>query len=96
MNREQAELVNIALLQINRQLKAVFEYVANEDPESIEEFKHRFAKVLGSHIMVLQSPLWDEFPDLKPEYVDGELKLDKSIFNPSPFGEEYTYPDECS
>ena len=96
MKQQEAELVNVALMQINRQLKAVYEFVATNDQECIDEFKYRFARVLGEHIMEFQTPLWDEFPDLKPLCVDGTLEVDKGIFNQSPFGDEYTYPKEIS
>jgi len=85
MEKEDAEKVNTALLQVERQLKDLYEFVAVKDPENLEIFKHRFAKVLGYHIMTLELPFWDQFPELKPENLDGPFKIDKTIYNKSPF-----------
>ena len=84
MNKEDAEKVNIALMQINRQLKDVYEFVSENETDNFEGFQKRFAKVLGYHIMGLQQPLWKEHPDLKPECMEGNLKVDNGIFNQSP------------
>ena len=53
--------------------------------KNLEKFKHRFAKVLGHHIMALELPFWEQFPELKPEGLDGPFKIDQTIYNKSPF-----------
>ena len=85
MEKQDAEKVNIALLQVERQLKDLYEFVAVKDPENLEKFKHRFAKVLGHHIMALELPFWEQFPELKPEGLDGPFEIDQKIYNESPF-----------
>ena len=88
MKKRDAALLNIALLQISQQLKQVYKFVAEKDAENLDEFKKRFANVLGRHVMELELPLWDEFPELKPEEVDGPYKIDSSIYNESIFNKK--------
>ena len=83
MTREEAEILSILLLQVTAKLDQSVAYVKDKDSEeNFKLFRSGIAKSMGYLYADVKAPLWERFPDLKPEYLDGPYRIDINIFEP--------------
>ena len=83
MTRDDADRLNVLLLQIVGRLNETAAFVRDKDDEvSWHRYRLAVAKAMAG-IFDLQDPLWERFPELRPEQVGGTYKVDPLIYEPS-------------
>ena len=92
MKTEDAEKLSILLLQVRAKLDESIGFVRERcTAEEHEVYKQGVAKVLGNLVWYLTDPLWERYPDVKPEHMGGPYKIDPKIFEP-----KFYEPDESN
>ncbi|MBE9488883.1 MAG: hypothetical protein IMY67_01195 [Bacteroidetes bacterium] len=83
MNQDAAEKLSILLMQINAKLDESVAFVQDNDTEdSYIEFRTTIGKIMGHLYLDVEEKLWLQYPELRPEKMDGPYKVKESIFEP--------------
>lgn len=90
MEIEDAEKISVLLMQINASLNQSVRFVMDKDSEdNFKSYRLATGKIIGDLYVDLLRPLWDRFPELLPEQMEGSYIVNKEIYEP------YFYmPDE--
>ena len=83
MTKNEAEKLSVLLVQVAAKLDESVAYVKDKDTEDhFKSFRRDIALVMACLYNELKAPLWERFPDLKPEYLNGPYEIDPSIYEP--------------
>ncbi len=83
MNSKEAEELSILLMQITAKLDQSVKFVMDKDsPENFESYKSNVGKAMGDLYLEVLQPLWEKYPDLKPEQMGGTYKVNPEIYKP--------------
>lgn len=80
MDVSDAEKISILMMQINANIDQSIVMVKDKAPETeFIEYRQLAAQAMGRVIDILNS-LYVQHPDLKPEQIGGNYKVDPSVF----------------
>lgn len=83
MNKEEAEILSVLLLQLVAKLDQSAAFVRDKDTkENWDKYRQAVGKAMGEICLELEEPLWKRFPELKPEALGGPYKIDPAIYEP--------------
>ena len=95
MDSGQARELNLLLLRISAHLEQSAVFVKGHDSEeNFLKYRKVVGEVMGNLFCDALNPLWQRFPELRPDYLDGPYQVPASAYEPSfyPEAEERT-PD---
>jgi len=83
MTKDDAEKLSILMMQINSMMNDSVAFVRDNDKDEIFDGYARTAgKIMGSLFLDIEEKLWNKYPELRPEQMDGDYKVDPKIFQP--------------
>ena len=83
MNKEEAEKLSITLLQALDLLDQSAAFVKDKDTEeNWSIYKEAVGKAMFEICVGLGNPLYERFPELKPESLGGPYRVDAEIYEP--------------
>jgi len=87
MTSDEAERLNVLLLQIQAKLGQSAAFVQDRDStKSSESYRRVVAGIMATIQLDIQERLWRDYPQLRPEFLKGPYKIDPKIHEP-PFYE---------
>ena len=87
MSPDDAERLNVLLLQIQAKLSESVGFIRDHDSiKSSESYGRVVAEILATLQLDIQERLWRDYPHLRPEFLGGPYKIDPKIYEP-PFYE---------
>jgi hypothetical protein len=90
LTEQEAEKLSIALMQVVSLLNQTAAFVKDKDTkENWEIYRKAVGRAMGEVCLELEDPLWNRFPNLEPEDVDGPYKVDPEIYEP-----KFYWPEE--
>ncbi len=70
MTRDEAEQLSILLLQVTAKLNQSGIFVQEKDSRANwDKYRASLGQVMGELALGLEEPIWERFPELKPEYL---------------------------
>lgn len=82
MTREEAERLNVALLQIAGRLNETAAFVRDKDDKaSWHEYRQAVGRAMAE-VFELGERLWRRFPELRPAQLGGSYQVDHGIYEP--------------
>lgn len=83
MNREEAKKVFHLLLQVGEHLDQSVAFVRDHDDEDhFLEYRAVVGKLMGDMYLDAMTPLFERFPDLRPDYLGGPYKIPEEVYLP--------------
>ena len=83
MNPEDAERLNVLLLQIQAKLGESVDFIRDHDStKSFESYSRVVAEILATVQLDIQERLWRDYPQLRPEFLKGPYRVDAKIYEP--------------
>ncbi|HVK55416.1 MAG TPA: hypothetical protein VM532_10355 [Burkholderiales bacterium] len=83
MKREVAEKISVLMLQLNSKLNDSISFVRdNCSKEEFEAYRKVAGMLMGSILLDIEEPIYQEHPTLRPHDLDGPYKVDPRIFEP--------------
>ena len=83
MDRQEAEVLSILLLQVIGRLDQSAAFVRDkETKENWDAYRHAVGRAMAAVSLDLAEPLWVRHPDLRPEYLGGPYKVNPQIYQP--------------
>jgi hypothetical protein len=83
MSPEDAERLNVLLLQIQAKLSESVGYIRDRDStKSFESYRRVVAGILATVQLDVQERLWRDYPQLRPEFLKGPYRVDAKIYEP--------------
>ncbi len=87
MNREQAEETNLLAIEIGLRLGRHLQKLRSGcGSKEAHDITRRFADVMANILIEIQNPLYEEYPDLKPQELGGPFKVPSNIVPPAGLG----------
>ena len=87
MSPDDAERLNVLLLQVQAKLSQSVGFIRDHDStKSFESYQRVVAEILATVQLDIQERLWRDYPQLRPEFLNGHYKIDPKIYEP-PFYE---------
>ena len=84
MNPEQAKELNHLLLRIGAHLDQSVAFVKDCDSdENFLRYREVVGELMGNLFCDALQPLWQRFPELLPDYLDGPYKVPASAYQPT-------------
>jgi len=88
MTELEAEKLSIALMQVVSLLDQTAAYVQDKDQtEHWLKYRQAVGRAMAEVCLGLEEPLWQRFPNLRPEGLGGPYLLDPTIFEPRFYAE---------
>ncbi len=84
MTKDNAEKLNVLMLQMISMMNDSVAFVRDHDKENIFDYNH-YKKTAGTvmgELFDIEEKIWKKYPELKPVHMDGEYDLDMSIYEP--------------
>ncbi len=83
MSPEDAERLNVLLLQIQEKLSESVGFIRERDStKSFESYRRVVAEISATLLLDIQERLWRDYPQLRPEFLKGPYKVDPKIYEP--------------
>ncbi len=83
LTENEAEQLSIVLMQIVAKLNESAAFVKDKDSEvHWDSYRRAVGRAMGEICLELEEPLWQRFPNLKPDYLNGPYKVSPAIFEP--------------
>ena len=83
MSPEDAEQLNVLLLQIQAKLSESVGFIRDRDStKSFESYRRVVAGILATVQLDVQERLWRDYPQLRPEFLKGPYQVDTKIYEP--------------
>ncbi|HVK55078.1 MAG TPA: hypothetical protein VM532_08630 [Burkholderiales bacterium] len=83
MEREVAEKISVLMLQLNAKLNDSIAFVRdNCSKEEFETYRKAAGMLMGSILLDIEEPIYQEHPTLRPNGLGGPYKVDPRIFEP--------------
>lgn len=87
MSPDDAERLNVLLLQIQAKLGQSAAFIRDLDStKSSESYQRVVAEIMATIQLDIQERLWRDYPQLRPEFLNGPYKINPQIHEP-PFYE---------
>jgi hypothetical protein len=87
MSPDEAERLNVLLLQIQSKLGQSVGFIRDHDStKSFESYRRVVAELMATLQLDIQERLWRDYPQLRPEFLKGPYRIDPEIYEP-PFYE---------
>lgn len=81
MTEQEAEKLSIVLMQVVELLDQSAAFVKDKDSKkNWDIYRHAVGKAMGEVCLELEEPLWERFPNLKPEALGGPYKINPKIY----------------
>jgi len=83
MTKEEAESLSLVLLRVVGTLDQTASFVRDKNESaSWDRYRQAVGRAMGVVALDLAEPLWERFPELRPEQLGGAYKVHKSIYEP--------------
>jgi len=83
MTEDEAEELSILLMQVVGKLNQSNDFVRDKDSkENWDKYRQAVGKAMAEIFLELEEPLWERFPNLKPEPLGGTYKVNPEIYEP--------------
>jgi len=94
MTNDEAERLSIALMQIVGILDQTAMFVRDKDDEANwHSYRRAVGKAMADIFTGLEEPLWNRFPELRPQQMGGPYQVNPAIYEPL-FYERYGEVEE--
>lgn len=90
MTKEQAEKLILLYHRVGAELQQASDYIKdNSESEGLFDKLLPIGKVMGALYMDLKNPIYQDFPDLIPEDLDGPYIIPSEVLNPGFYDSPY-------